>query len=94
MTPGQEQLPALVEQALAIVDTRLSGAGGTGLYDSIRNQLRWVQAAISAPGAPDPVRLDSLLLGVYAARELEMTDPDLAGLLFDIHYLVDRRWTF
>lgn len=92
MTATQEELPALVESALAIVDVRLSGSGGTGLYDSIRNQILWIREALGAPNPPAPARVDALLLGVYAARELETTDPELANLLFDIEYLVVRRW--
>jgi hypothetical protein len=92
--PTQEQLPGLVEQALVIVRTRL-GAGpgvGTGLYDSILNQLVFVHDAVSSPGAPDQAKVDSLLLDIYAARELETSDPELADLLFAVHYLVKRRW--
>jgi hypothetical protein len=86
VTP-QEQLPGLVEQALAIVEVRTSGGAGTGIYESIRNQLEWIRGALASPTPPDPAKTDSLLLGVYAARELEMTDPELANLLFEIENL-------
>lgn len=92
MTPTPEQLPGLVERALAIVEIRLSGSGGTGLYDSVRNQLVWIRNALAASRPADPERVDKLLLGVYAAREFEQTDPELANLLFDIEYLAKRRW--
>lgn len=92
MTSTQEQLPGLVERALAIVEIRLSGSGGTGLYDSVRNQLVWIRNALAVSRPADPERIDKLLLGVYAAREFEQTDPELANLLFDIEYLAKRRW--
>ena len=92
VTATQEELPALVESALAIVEVRLSGRGGTGLYDSIRNQLLWITGALGGVHPPDSAKIDDLLLGVYAARELETTDPELASLMFDIEYLVNRRW--
>jgi hypothetical protein len=92
-TPTQAQLPTLVAQSLALVETRLGGGSvGSGLYDSIRIQLLWVQRALAATDPPDPARLDKLLLGVYAARELETTDPELADLLFNVEYLVKRHW--
>jgi Tsi6 len=81
-----------VAQGLALVDVRLSGAGGTGLYDSVRNQLLWVQQAIASPDPPEPDRRDDLLLGVYAAREFETSDPELADILFAVQYLINRRW--
>jgi hypothetical protein len=92
VTATQQQLPELVERALAIVETRLSGGGGTGLYDSIHAQLVWINDALAVPTPPDPARVDKLLLGVYAARELEMTDPELADLLFNVEYLF-KRWS-
>lgn len=92
-TPTDDQLPGLVDKALSVVDVRLSGgAQGTGLYDSVHAQLSWIKAALAAPGSPDRERLSALLLGVYAAREFETSDPEVADLLFDIQYLVDRHW--
>ena len=92
-TPTQAELPALVARALALVETRLSGGEvGSGLYDSVRSQLLWVQQALSAGEPPDRAQADKLLLGVYAAREFEAADPELADLLFGIQYLFVRRW--
>jgi hypothetical protein len=91
-TPTQEQLPALVAQGLALVESRLSKDAGSGLYGSIHNQLRWIEGALAASEPPDPERLDALLLGHYAARELENTDPEVADVLFAVQYLVNRRW--
>lgn len=90
--PTQEQLPGLVEQGLELVNLRLSGSGGTGLYDSVRNQLLWVQSVVPSPDPPDPDRRDDLLLGVYAAREFETSDPEVADILFAVEYLIKRRW--
>ena len=92
VTPSQEQLPELVERALAIAELRSSRGAGTGMYDSIRNQLEWIRGALAAPIPPDAATTGRLLLGVYAARELETTDPELANLLFDIEYLF-KRWS-
>ena len=33
---------------------------------------------------PTPETLARLLLGLYAAREFETTDPEYAGVLFDV----------
>jgi hypothetical protein len=39
---------------------------------------------------PGPAKIESLTLGVYAAREFETSDPDFADVLFDIDYLAAR----
>lgn len=90
--PTQEHLPSLVTQALALVEQRTSRCAGSGLYGSVRAQLTWIQQTLASGAPPDPERANSLLLGVYAAREFEETDPELADLLFAIQYLFVRRY--
>ena len=52
---------------------------------------RWeLDEAVAAAQSPDPAKIDSLTLGVYAAREFETSDPDFADVLFDIHHLAAR----
>ena len=85
------ELDALVERALALVNRRLGpGAAGSGTLESVRVQLEWIRTALDAPDPPDPERVDELLLGVYAAREFETTDPELAELLFEVEYRFRR----
>ena len=82
-----------MERATALVDLRLSGGNqGTGLYDSVRAQLHWINNALASTDPPVPDRTDELLLGIYAAREFESSDPELADMLFSIEYLFKRHW--
>ena len=92
-TPTQAELPGLVTQALTLVEQRLSGGSpGSGLYPSVRAQLHWIQQVLSDAIPYDPERGEKLLLGVYAEREFETVDPELADLLFAVEYLFVRRY--
>lgn len=84
------ELPGLVTKALAMVDDRLQKSNGERIYDSIKAQLTYVKSTIDAGGKPTDDKLDKLLLGVYAAREFEKTDPDFADVLFKVEYLFKR----
>ena len=53
-------------------------------------QLEYLQETLAAGEVPTPEKLDSLTLGLYAAREFETADPDFADVLFRVHYLADR----
>ncbi len=89
--PTQAELPHLVYQALRMVDERLEGWPDFVIYLSIKRQLEYIKDTISAGVRPTDERLDSLTLGVYAAREFETSDPEFAAALFDISYLFNRR---
>jgi Tsi6 len=72
-----------------MVDERLSAAPSP-VYDSIRNQLVYLAEVVAAEMRPSEEKLDSLTLGVYAAREFETSDPKFADVLFQISYLANR----
>ena len=88
--PNQADLPMLVDQGLRMVRERLRASPGFPVYLSVQRQLEYVQEVVTLAQSPDPAKIDSLTLGVYAAREFETSDPDFAGVLFDIHYLAAR----
>ena len=69
---------------------RLARSNGARIYDSIKAQLTYIKQTIDAHAKPTDEKLDKLLLGVYAAREFETTDPEFADVLFDVEYLFKR----
>ncbi|HEX3764724.1 MAG TPA: immunity protein Tsi6 family protein [Kofleriaceae bacterium] len=85
-----QDLPALVDKGLALVEQRLKDSGGARIYDSIQAQLTYMKQVIDAGEKPAPDKVRSLTLGVYAAREFETSDPELADVLFKVEYLFKR----
>lgn len=88
--PAQADLPLLLEEGLRMVHERLQASPGFPIYVSIQRQLEYLQSTVALSERPDSGKIDSLTLGVYAAREFETSDPDFAGVLFKIHYLAAR----
>jgi Tsi6 len=85
-----EELPGLVDKGLAMVERRLTESNGARIYDSIKAQLTYMKQTIDASAKPDPDKVRSLTLGVYAAREFETSDPEFADVLFKVEYLFKR----
>jgi hypothetical protein len=73
-----------------MVDERLGPSGGWAIYESIRAQLRYVKQTLESGQPPSQEMVGRLLLGVYAAREFETTDPEFADVLFAVEYLFKR----
>jgi hypothetical protein len=58
-----------------------------------RSEVLWnrqIVCPVALGQSPDPEKIDSLTLSVYAAREFETSDPDFADVLFRIQYLAAR----
>jgi hypothetical protein len=83
-------LPGLVDKGLTMVDKRLADSNGARIYDSIKAQLTYMKQIIDSGGKPDPDKVRTLTLGVYAAREFETSDPEFADVLFKVEYLFKR----
>jgi hypothetical protein len=60
------------------------------VYRSLRAQLRYVRRLVETGERPTAVALDRLTMGVYAAREFETSDPELAEILFVVEYRAKR----
>jgi hypothetical protein len=89
-SPRPADLPGLVDRGLAMVEERLGPSGGWPIYESIRAQLRYVKQTCDSGETPTREMLDRLLLGLYAAREFETSDPEFADVLFSVDYLFKR----
>jgi Tsi6 len=88
--PAQAELPVLIEEGLRMVRQRLQASPGFSIYLSVQRQLSYLKETIAAGQVPTAEKLDSLTLGVYAAREFETPDPDFADVLFKVNYLANR----
>jgi hypothetical protein len=88
--PVQADLPLLLEKGLGMVRERRRASPDFSVYLSIQRQLEYLQTAVALAESPAPEKIDSLTLGVYAAREFETSDPDFADVLFKVHYLAAR----
>ncbi len=67
---------------------RLAGDVGDDL--EVLVQVQYLQATLALGESADPEKIDSLTLGVYAARKFETSDPAFAEVLFKVHYLAAR----
>jgi hypothetical protein len=88
--PVQADLPLLLATGLHMVRERRQASPSFSVYRSIQRQIECLQAAVALGQSPDPEKIDSLTLSVYAAREFETSDPDFADVLFRIQYLAAR----
>lgn len=88
--PKMSELPGLIDKGLEMVEERLRWSGGAGIYDSIKAQLSYIRSTVQSGEKPEDEKLDKLLLGIYAAREFETSDPEFADVLFDVEYLFKR----
>jgi len=85
--PKMADLPGLVDKGLDMVEERLRRSGGWQIYDSIKAQLLYIKNTLQSGEKPAGDKVDKLLLGLYAAREFETSDPDFADVLFSVEYL-------
>jgi hypothetical protein len=88
--PLPDELPALVDEGLRVVAERLAAIPGARIYDSLEAQLTYVRQVVHGERPRDAAKDDRLLLGRYAAREFETSDPAFADVLSKIQYLYDR----
>jgi Tse6 toxin immunity protein Tsi6 len=89
-TPRPDELTSLIDEALRVVDERFAISPGARIYDSLKAQLTYVRRVVHGEQPRDAADDDRLLLGRYAAREFETSDPAFADVLSKIQYLYDR----
>ena len=89
--PRPDELPALIDEGLRIVGERVAAVPDFRLFTSIQAQLTYVRQVVHGERPRDAAHDEALLLGRYAAYELETSDPTFADVLFKVQYLYDRR---
>lgn len=88
--PLPDELSSLVDEGLRVVDERLAISPDAGIYDSLKAQLTYVRQVVQGERPRNEADDDRLLLGRYAAREFETSDPAFADVLSKVQYLYDR----
>lgn len=69
-----------VEEALALARVRLQQAPGFDIFASTVNQLEYLLAVLRGD-EKDRSRLKDIIVGHFAVREFEESDPELAAAL-------------
>lgn len=69
-----------VEKALALANIRLRAAPGFEIFSSVVAQLEYLLSVLRG-NEKDRSRLKNIIVGHFAVREFEESDPDLAEAL-------------
>jgi hypothetical protein len=88
--PLPNELSALIDEGLRVVDERLAISPDARIYGSLKAQLTYIRQVVHHERPRDAADDDRLLLGRYAAREFETSDPDFADVLSKVQDLYDR----
>jgi hypothetical protein len=83
------QFVYFVDEALRLCLERKQVYPTVGLFDSIEKQLAYLKAVLSSEET-DRSRLSQIIVGVYAVREFDDSDPEFAKALKKAHYIADR----
>ena len=78
-----------LSEARAIAEARRRAAPDYDIYGSICRQLDYLIAVASGQEC-DRLRLREIIIGVYAIREFDESDPELAIALKDAQFIADR----
>jgi hypothetical protein len=78
-----------VNSALAIARERLSAAPSVEMFRSIVTQLEYMTKVLSGEDS-DRSKMKNIIVGHYAARELEGSDPDLAEALYSVQAIASK----
>lgn len=78
-----------VEKAKNIIESRMNEAPNFILYQSIGAQIDYVCEIVLGENK-DKTRLKDINVGVYAVREFEESDPELAEELMNIQFIADK----
>ena len=80
----------VVEKALEMAKQREKECPSLPMYNSIVQQLEFLSNYL-AGNDTDRTKLMNLMFGVYAAKELEETDPDFANILGKAFYVASQK---
>ncbi|WP_370292084.1 immunity protein Tsi6 family protein [Thalassolituus sp.] len=70
----------VVEEALRLIDERISTLPSFELYKTIKKQLEYLLSVLDG-SCDDANNLEKIVVGHYAVHEFEETDPELSNLL-------------
>jgi GTP1/Obg family GTP-binding protein len=78
-----------VNKALEIARQRQRTATSFEMFSSIVAQLEYMERILSCEET-DRSKMKEIIVGHYAARELEDSDPELANALFDVQAIASK----
>ena len=78
-----------VNTALALARNRSSAAPSVEMFSSIVAQLEYMARVLDGRDS-DRSKLKNIIVGHYAARELEGTDPELAEALYGTQAIASK----
>lgn len=78
-----------VDSALVIARQRLGEAPTVEMFASIVRQVEYVARVLSGADK-DRSKMKDIVVGHYAARELEGTDPELAEALYGVQAIASK----
>ncbi|MBL4608439.1 MAG: hypothetical protein JKY01_11515 [Pseudomonadales bacterium] len=79
----------VLRNAKQIIRSRLKSAPDYTIFQSIDAQLNYMQELLDGK-ISDRGKLKEINVGLYAIREFEESDPELAKELKSVQYIVDR----
>lgn len=79
----------ITTEALKIAKARLNAAPTFALYQSIVAQLEYLKGVIEGH-EKNKARLNDIVVGVYAVKDFEESDPEFAAALKDAQYVASR----
>lgn len=69
-----------IEKAIEVTEQRRRAAPSFPIFESVETQLVYLRRVLAGEER-DRSRLREIILGVYAVKEFEESDPELAALL-------------
>jgi len=84
-----KQFVDFVDEALKLCLERKEIYPTVGMFDSIEKQLAYLKAVLIGEET-DRTRLSKIVVGVYAVREFDDSDPEFANALMKAHYIAVR----
>lgn len=80
----------IVERAISIVKARIKKLPNHGIYHSVLRQLKYILNVLNGT-VEDTSGLDKIIVGHYAVREFEESDPELADALIQCQNIAYRK---
>ena len=83
---GQSEVQDTISQTFVLIEDWLQKSPDSSVKE-IYSELKRLRIVIEQEWPLPDIELDKLWLGLYAARNFEDSDPELATLLEHIHYM-------
>lgn len=89
MSDGFNRLRKILSDASALIAQRLAAVPGFDVFESIAAQLSYLEGVADGTN-PDRSLLSKVNVGLYAVREFEESDPELASALKQVQFIAEQ----